>query len=111
MKESYDEGIANHIGPESCVGLPQGGGEALAGVRAGRVLSCEILLNFRVPTFWDRWKATSGVSLTQDTTGPCAVGDLEHVRKLLTREPGDPMSAWGEGVPSGRLGKSKDVSR
>jgi hypothetical protein len=22
MEESYDEGVANHIGPESCVGFP-----------------------------------------------------------------------------------------
>jgi len=42
MKESYGEGVANHTGPASCVD-PQGGGEALAGVRAGRVLSREIL--------------------------------------------------------------------
>lgn len=78
--QSYDEGVANHIGPESCVGFPQGGDEALTGVCAGQVLSCEILFNFRVPTFWDRWKAISGVSPTRDTSGPCAVGDLEHVR-------------------------------
>jgi hypothetical protein len=43
MKESYGEGVANHTGPASCVGYSRGGGEALAGVRAGRVLSREIL--------------------------------------------------------------------
>jgi hypothetical protein len=43
MKESYGEGVANHTGPASCVGYPRGSGEALAGVRAGRVLSREIL--------------------------------------------------------------------
>ncbi len=36
MKESYGEGVANHTGPESCVGFPRGGGEALTGVRAGQ---------------------------------------------------------------------------
>lgn len=95
MKESYGEGIANHTGPESCVGFPQGGGEALTGVRVGRVLSREILINSRMPTFWDRWKATSDVSLVRDTFGLCAVGDLEHVRKYLAREPGDPMITFG----------------
>ena len=42
MKESYGEGIANHTGPESCAVVRKGGGEALTGVRAGQVLSCEI---------------------------------------------------------------------
>ena len=35
MKESDIEGIANRDGPESCVGVRKGGGEALTGVRAG----------------------------------------------------------------------------
>ena len=37
MKESYDEGIASHIGPESCGGASNGAAEALTGERAGRV--------------------------------------------------------------------------
>ena len=35
MQESYTEGVAHHGGPESCVGVREGGGEALTGVRAG----------------------------------------------------------------------------
>jgi hypothetical protein len=38
MKESYDEGVANHIDPESCGGGSNAMAEALTGVRAGRVL-------------------------------------------------------------------------
>ncbi len=41
MKESYGKGLAAHIGPESCVVAREGKGEALTGVRAGRVLSRE----------------------------------------------------------------------
>jgi hypothetical protein len=41
MKESYVEGLAAHSGPESCVDVRKGRGEALTGVRAGRVLSRE----------------------------------------------------------------------
>jgi len=93
MKESYGEGVANHTGPESCGGGSDAMAEALTGVRAGQVLSREILLKFRVPTLWTLRKATSGVSLARDTLGPCAVGDLVHVRKHLTREPGDPIFA------------------
>jgi hypothetical protein len=39
MKESYVEGLASHDGPESCVRAREGTGEALTGVRVGRVLS------------------------------------------------------------------------
>jgi hypothetical protein len=42
MKESYDEGVATRIGPESCVAGSDPGGEALTGVRAGPVWSREI---------------------------------------------------------------------
>ena len=95
MKESYDEGVASHIGPESCASVREGGGEALTGVRAGRVWSREILFNFRVLTLWDRWKAILGRSLARDLLRPCAVVDPGHVRKHLERESGDPMIASG----------------
>jgi len=39
MKESYVERLATYDGPESCVCVRKGAGEALTGVRAGRVLS------------------------------------------------------------------------
>jgi len=42
MRTLYVEGLANHDGPESCVGVRKGAGEALTGGRAGWVLSCEI---------------------------------------------------------------------
>src|SRR3954453_15230252 len=35
MRELYIEGVAIRGGPESCVGVREGGGEALTGVRAG----------------------------------------------------------------------------
>lgn len=35
----YDEGVANHIGPESCAGGREAGREALTGVRVGQPLS------------------------------------------------------------------------
>ncbi|SRR6266436_4822238 len=44
MRESYVKGLANHNGPESCVEWRDSLGEALTGVRAGRVLSREINL-------------------------------------------------------------------
>ena len=41
MKESYIEGLASHNAPESCVCIRKDAGEALTGVRIGRVLSRE----------------------------------------------------------------------
>ena len=76
MKESYDEGLANHIGPESCGGGSNAIAEALTGVRAGRVLSREILLKSRVPTLWD---AAEG--------NPERVGIARHVWTLRGRRP------------------------
>jgi len=38
MEEPYVEGVATRDGPESCVVAREGGGEALTGVRAGRVI-------------------------------------------------------------------------
>jgi hypothetical protein len=39
MEVSYVEGLASYGGPESCVRIRKGVGEALTGGRAGRVLS------------------------------------------------------------------------
>jgi hypothetical protein len=36
-----DEGVANHIGPESCAGIREGGGEASTGESTGQPLSRE----------------------------------------------------------------------
>ena len=46
MEESDIEGLATHGGPESCVGVRKGGGEALTGVvQAG--LSSRVIPNYR----------------------------------------------------------------
>ena len=44
MKVHYDEGVANRIGPEPCVGAREGTGEASAGECIGQPLSRERLL-------------------------------------------------------------------
>jgi len=111
MKESYGEGAAIHTGPESCGGDSNVMAEALIGVRAGRVLSREILLKFRVPTSWD---------VTEGTTGCAAIA--RHSRTLRGRRPRartetpltgtgrSPVYPWSEGT-KGRIGKSKDRIR
>ena len=70
MKEPYDEGIANHIGPESWGGGSNGMAEALTGVRAGQGWSREMLAYSRVPTEWVSRKAIPTVSLSRDAGDP-----------------------------------------
>ena len=41
VKVHYDEGVANHICPESCAVIREGVGEALTGACAGQPLSRE----------------------------------------------------------------------
>ncbi len=50
VRGSCIEDLANHDGPELCVGDPRGRSEALTGVRAGRLLSLENALSTGVPT-------------------------------------------------------------
>ena len=57
MQVPCDEGVANHIGPESCAGAREGLGEALTGGRIGQPLSRESFL-FWVPTQCILRKAT-----------------------------------------------------
>lgn len=64
MKESYYEGIAHHISPESCLDGPRGHGEALTGESTGVVLSSENT-SFRGPSQWAGAKAISSMSLRE----------------------------------------------
>ncbi len=50
MQVHYDEGIANHIGPEPCVRDREGVGEASVGDRIGQPLSRESHVNLGADT-------------------------------------------------------------
>ena len=51
MKESHGKGVANHTGPESCLDLPRGGGEALTGGSTGELSNSENTA-IREPSPW-----------------------------------------------------------
>ena len=110
MKEPYGEGVSGHTGPESCVAAREGVGEALTGVRAGRVFSRESRLPPGRRRRRRRRKATPGASPSQDAPESRVVRDPVHVRKHLAREPGGPMFTRSGGG-TGRIGESKDTRR
>lgn len=68
MEELYVEGLASRDGPESCVDVPRGRGEALAGARAGRAIEPR---NHRsgVLTLSARWKAIPLAALCASRRG------------------------------------------
>jgi hypothetical protein len=106
----YGEGVASHTGPEPCVVVREGGGEASVGERTGQPSSRE---NARVPGA----DAVSGAE--GHTSGRVSASARMtrrgqrpwHVRTLLAREPG------GLGVGQGgmpllvRIGKARSRSR
>jgi RNA-directed DNA polymerase len=109
MKESYVKGLANHNGPESCVEWRDSPGEALTGVRAGRVLSREInLVRDADPLMrWGRQQSTcrSGKAWrypARSETPGMHGNNLRENREILR----PPRLAR-----LGRIEKSKDVRR
>ena len=68
----YDEGLANHIGPEPCGGLREEADEKSVGARVGGVSRRESCLS-RAPTLVGGWKATSRSTPSRVLLGLCAV--------------------------------------
>jgi len=82
-----DEGLAIRIGPEPCVCIREGAGEASAGESIGQPLSRESL---KVPDA-DVVRITEGKMGGDDNASLHTVRRGRrpwHVRKLLVREPG-----------------------
>ncbi|HVQ39199.1 MAG TPA: hypothetical protein VMS31_16790 [Pyrinomonadaceae bacterium] len=109
MKESYVKGLANHDGPESCVGWSNPSGEALTGVRAGRVLSREKGHNRDADPLWewgrqqltDRFGKGRWYPARSETPGMHGNNLRENRENLRPPKP----------ARLGRIEKSKDVRR
>ena len=104
MKESYVKGLANHNGPESCVGWSNRSDEALTGESAGRVLSHEKGFRSGCRPCRGMGKATTNEPQGQGTLVSRGVGDPEQARKQLAREPRDPAT-----TQAGTLGTHREV--
>ena len=73
MKESYRKGVAIRPGPESCVASREAATEALTGVHAGRVLSCEIIAT----------GAPTSFSMAEGHTGGGAIASTRRTPRSL----------------------------
>ena len=87
MQVSHSEGLANHTGPESCVGIREDAGEALTVERIGQPSSRESLI-FPDADVVEITEGNMGSAITRALTQSGVVEDPEHVRKLFAREPG-----------------------
>jgi hypothetical protein len=106
----YDEGVATHIGPEPCVVVREGRGEASVGERIGQPLSRERILTPDADTVHRVEGNTAGGKSA--SARPVRRGRRPwHVRKLLAREPGDLMSDRWADAPQVRIGKARSRSR
>jgi hypothetical protein len=88
VKVHCDEGLTNHIGPESCVAVREGVREALTGVRAGQAMERRNFALREAHAFLTAEGNIVAIRFGKD----CAVPRRQrpwHVRKSFAREPGD----------------------
>src|SRR5271169_2456780 len=110
MKESHVERLATHNGPESCAVFRKGSGEALTGVRAGRVLSRERDILRDADAVGGRGRQNRTHRYREMRSGrarsetPCTYGNTSHENREVLCSP------VADGA-AGRVGKSKDVRR
>ncbi len=106
MKEPHIEGVATHDGPESCVDVRKGVGEALTGVRVGEVLSREI-----IPSGCRRGSGPGRqhgqARFREPLVGPARSEALCMHDNLHAREPGDPSNRPWQLVAAGRIGEAE----
>ena len=88
MKEPYDQGLANQIGPAPCAEVREGIGEASERGSVSWVSSRESNLRDADPV--GKWGRQHGTGRDGEPCGrSCVVIGPRHVWTLLAREPGD----------------------
>lgn len=87
MKEPDEEGVASHLGPESCAGRREASGEALTGGSAGAVLSCDIK-EFGVPTSLRYTEGHIALGVHREPTADPAQSETRSMRGRSSPELG-----------------------
>jgi hypothetical protein len=87
VQVSHDEGVASHIGPESCVACREVRGEALTGERAGQPLSRDRNYLGVLTPLRDAEGKTDGRASASARPTPRGQRPW-HARTLHAREPG-----------------------
>ena len=111
MQESYDKGVAIHVGPELCVASREAGNEALVGARAGQVLSPESTHVWgadAVPLCGRPHPVHRQREMGGDPTGSKTLsmhGNTSHENREI------PAFPDGSQLAAGRSGKSEDARR
>ena len=101
MKVPCDEGLAAHIGPESCVYARKGISEALTGGMRAGLLSCESFYKFRVPTSFTRAEGNiSGIVMAR--CGWTLRGQRTCARIQVFRSGTGRSHVWPLVMPRGR---------
>ena len=100
MQVHYDEGVAIHIGPEPCVGIREGVGEASVGECIGQPLSHESAITSGADAVSDAEGNMDGRAIASARTARRGRRPW-HVRTLLEREPGDLVIGQGGRPASG----------
>ena len=109
MQVSYDEGVAIHIGPESCAVAREGFGEALTGGRIGQPLSRERVLSW-VPTTVHMVEGNTSERVIASAGRPGVVKDPGMCRRSLRGNREISRSTVRQ-QPSVRIGKARSRSR
>ena len=109
MQVRCDEGVAIHIGPESCAVAREGFGEALTGGRIGQPSSRErVLSRVLTPCKWR--KATHPGASSRAPGRPSVVRDPGMCRRSLHGNREISRSTVRQ-QPSVRIGKARSRSR
>ena len=105
MKVRHVEGVVTRNGPEPCVGIREGVGEASAGVRIGQP-SSRVIWNVLGADAFDNAEGNT-VGHASTSARPARRGRRTwHVRTLLVRELGDLASdQWGAATGPYRKGE------
>lgn len=109
MREPCVEGVAAHGVPESCAGVREGVGEALAGARAGWVIEPRNQWHRGADVVTKGGRQYRRQRYRELSSGPARSREPGHVRNLRSREQGDPMVARRVDRRPGRAGNAEAV--